>query len=162
LSFVNEWKVEDGPSPRESERLFQYYSEKGGLVFREFNTTEGIVGRTRSIDAIRFPELKTGIYTAFGNYPIITQLIEKHHVELIEVHKWGFYGLGQLIGKKEIVEKYWNPKEINLVLITSNLTAYHPEMNPDPPTEEVFEKYGVSVYVPKDNRYFEAYTEQRK
>jgi hypothetical protein len=105
LSFVNKWRVEDGPSQRESERLFQYYREKGGLVFREFNTTQEINGRPRSIDAIRFPELETGIFTARGNYPMIRQLIEKHIVELIEVHKWGFYGFGQLIGKKEIVEK---------------------------------------------------------
>jgi len=149
MSFINKWKIDDGPSPRESVRLFQYYIEKEGLVFREFNTTQGIQGKSRSIDAIRFPELDTGIYTARGNYSEIRQLIENHLVELIEVHKWGFYGLGQLIGKKEIVEKYWNPKEIKLVLITANLTSFHPETNTDPPTEEVFKKFGVSVFVPK-------------
>jgi hypothetical protein len=149
MSFINNWKVDDGPSLRESEKLFQYYQEKGGLVFREFNTTQGIEGKPRSIDAIRFPELEIGIHTARGNYNEIRPLIENHTVELIEVHKWGFYGFGQLIGKKEIVKKYWNPKEMKMVLITANLTNFHPETKPDPPTEEVFKKYGISIYIPK-------------
>ena len=149
MSFVNKWKVADGPSPRESERLFQYYNEKGGLFFKEFNTTQGIEGRPRSIDAIRFPELETGIFKAQGNYTAIKELIETSLVELVEVHKWGFYALGQLIGKEELVKKYWNPKEIRKVLITVNLSGFHPETKPDPPTEEVFQKFDVSIYVPK-------------
>jgi hypothetical protein len=61
---------------------------------------------------------------------------------------WGFYALGQIIGKAEIINKYWPPKEVQKTLITSKLTKFHPEINPDPPTEEVFKKYNVSIFVP--------------
>ena len=93
--------------------------------------------------------LGTGFYTARGNYDKITKIIESYSVELIEVHKWGFYALEQLIGKEELVKKYWKPNAIKKVLITSNLTMFHPERNPDPPTEEVFKKFEVTIFVPE-------------
>lgn len=149
MGYLNKWKIEDGPSPRESERLWQYYQANGGLFFREFNTTKYLEGRTRSIDAIRFPNLESGFYKAQGNYLQIKEIIQEQPVEVIEVHKWGFYALGQLIGKAEILEKYWSPKDVSKVLIMSNLTSFHPASKPDPPTEEIFKKHNISIHVPK-------------
>ena len=110
MEFQNSWKVGDGPT-NEDEKLKVYYDEVGGLFFTEFNTTQGQRGKLRALDAIRFPDLETGIYKSSGNYDTIRNLIPEHSVELIEVHKWGFYVLGQLIGKYRITEKYWDPKE---------------------------------------------------
>jgi hypothetical protein len=70
-------------------------------------------------------------------------------VELIEVHNWGFYGFGQLIGKSEIVQKYWSPKKIKKVLVTLGPQEYHPEKKPDPLTEEVFKKFDIEIFVPQ-------------
>jgi hypothetical protein len=113
----------------ESEKLEQYLSGKGGLVFTEFNTTYGFMGKTRALDAIGFPELENGIKRALGNYANIKSLIKNYEVELIEVHKWGFYGFGQLVGKSEIVQKYWSPKKIKKILIILGSYEFHPETN---------------------------------
>lgn len=152
MDFYNEWEVEDGYSSKEARKLKQYFDEKRGLIFTQFNTTQGVEGKLRSLDAIRFPNQEKEIYKAKGNYENIAQLIEEQTVELIEVHKWGFYRFGQLIGKSEIVKKYWNPKRIKKVLITLSPTTFQPEKNPDPPTEEVFEKFGITVFTPTENK----------
>lgn len=80
-----------------------------------------------------------------GNYETISYLIKNNEVELIEVHGWGFYGFGQIVGKSEIVQKYWEPKKVKKVLITFS-PKYDSERNPDLPTFEVFEKFGIKVY----------------
>lgn len=64
------------------------------------------------------------------------------------MHHWGFYGLGQLVGKAEIFEKYWSQKPAKKVLIVLGPHEFHPETNPDPLTEEVFKKLGIEVFVP--------------
>jgi hypothetical protein len=61
----------------------------------------------------------------------------------------GFYGLGQIIGKSMIVEKYWTPKKkIKKGLITLGPKLFHPVQKPDPATEEVFRQFDVKVFVP--------------
>lgn len=136
-------------SVKESDKLRQYLKGKGGLVFTEFNTTYRHKGKLRALDAIRFPELEQGIYRASGNYENIELLIKNNEVELIEVHFWGFYGFGQLIGKSEIVLKHWSPKKINKIFITLGSNEFHPEKNPDPLTEEVFKKFDIEIFVPQ-------------
>lgn len=136
-------------SVKESEKLWQYLNGKGGLVYTEFNTTYGFKGNLRALDAIRFPELEQGIHRASGNYEKIRFLIKNYEVELIEVHNWGFYGFGQLIGKSEITQKYWTPKKIKKILITMGPHEFHPETNPDPLTEEVFKKFDIEIFVPQ-------------
>ena len=128
----------------ESKPLQQYWEENGGLLFTEFNTTYGLKGMMRALDAIRFPKLERGAYRSTGNYETIANLIKNYEVELIEVHGWGFYGFGQLIGKSEIVQKYWEPKKVSKVLITIN-PKYDSKRNPDSPTLEVFEKFSIKV-----------------
>ena len=131
----------------ESKPLQQYWEENGGLLFTEFNTIYDLKGMSRALDAIRFPNIERGAYRATGNYETIANLIKNNEVELIEVHSWGFYGFGQLIGKSEIVQKYWEPKKVSRVLITIN-PKYDSEKNPDLPTLEVFKKFGIKVYAP--------------
>jgi len=133
----------------ESHALEQYWNEKGGLVYTEFNTTYGFEGKMRALDAIRFPELEKGIFRARHRYEEIKSLITKYEVELIEVLNWGFYGFGQLVGKSEIVQNHWSPKKIKKILITLGPNEFHPEKNPDPLTEEVFKKFEIEIFVPQ-------------
>jgi hypothetical protein len=132
----------------ESRALEQYWNEKGGRVYTEFNTTYGFEGKMRALDAIRFPELEKGIFRARHRYEEIKSLIAKYEVELIEVHHWGFYGFGQLVGKSEIFQKYWSPKRIKKVMIILSPKEYHPQTNPDLLAEEVFKKFGIEIFVP--------------
>jgi hypothetical protein len=150
MGFMNRVTERFCNSPLESVPLKQYWQEKGGLLFTEFNTTYGLKGNLRAFDAIRFPDLETGAYRAHGNYEAIKSLIKNFEVELIEVHDWGFHSFGQIVGKTEIVKKHWAPKKIRKVLITVDPKHFHPKTNPDPPTQEVFKKYQVSVYIPSD------------
>jgi len=152
MSYVNPWEVGFGPSIREDRKLLEYYEEKGGLVFTEFNTTQSMAGRLRALDAIRFPQLEKGIYQSAGNYNRIKKLIREHPVELIEVHKWGLYGFGQLVGKSYIVEHHWHPKQTTKILITLSPNRYHPGKNPDPITRSVFDAFDIEVYVPMGNK----------
>lgn len=130
-----------------SKPLQKYWDDNGGLLFTEFNTTFGLKGKLRALDAIRFPCLETGVYRAAGNYEAIANLIKNNEVELIEVHGWGFYGFGQIVGKSEIVQKYWEPKKVSKVLITFS-PKYDSQRSLDLPTFEVFEKFGITVYSP--------------
>jgi hypothetical protein len=136
-------------SALESRALEQYWNEKGGRVYTEFNTTYGFEGKMRALDAIRFPELEKGMFRARNKYYEIKSLIANYEVELIEVHNWGFYGFGQLVGKSEIFGKYWSPKRTKKVLIILGPNEFHPQKNPDRLTEEVFEKFGIEIFVPK-------------
>jgi hypothetical protein len=131
----------------ESEPLQKYWEEKGGLLFTEFNTTYGQNGILRALDAIRFPDLDKGAYRSKGNYEAIGHLIKSNEVELIEVHGWGLYGFGQIVGKSEIVQKHWTPKRVTKVIITIN-PKFDPKKNPDTATREVFEKYGIKIFIP--------------
>jgi len=96
----------------ESKPLQKYWEEKGGLLFTEFNTTYGQKGILRALDAIRFPELKSGAYRSKDNYETISELIKNHDVELIEVHGWGFYGFrlnsGKIRDSSEILDSKKN------------------------------------------------------
>jgi len=148
MDFQNPWDTGFGCSRDENIRLKKYLEKNRNLAFAEFNTTHGLEGSKRALDAILFPGLEGHTYKSRGNYENIKKLIEDHPVELIEVHGWGFYVLGQLIGKEHIVQKYWNPLETQKVLLTMDSKKYHPKKSPDKPTQEVFEKYGVEVYVP--------------
>ena len=62
----------------ESRALEQYWNEKGGRVYTEFNTTHGFEGKMRALDAIRFPELEKGIFRAGQRYEEIKSLIAKY------------------------------------------------------------------------------------
>jgi hypothetical protein len=135
-------------SALESRALEQYWNEKGGRIYTEFNTAYGFEGKMRTLDAIRFPELEKGMLRARNRYEEIKSLVAKYEVELIEVHHWGFYGFGQLIGKSEIFAKYWSPKSAKKVLIILSPKEFHPQTKPDPLTEEVFKKFAIEVYVP--------------
>ena len=151
FNFCNSIKESDKlcNSVKETEKLRQYLNGKGGLVYTEFNTTDGLGGKVRALDAIRFPKLENRIDKAFGHYEKIRSTMQNHEVELIEVHKWGFYGFGQLVGKSEIVQKYWFPMKVKKVLITLGSYEFHPETNPDPLTEEVFKKFDIEIFVPQ-------------
>ena len=149
MNFSNPWDVEYGRSRKENLKLKQYFEENSGLAFTEFNTTQGMEGNLRALDAILFPGLETGVYKSSGNYSEIEELIQENPVKLIEVHKLGFYGFGQLVGKEKLVKKYWNPKETKKVLVTLSPEEYHPERNPDPLTREVFDEFDIEVFVPE-------------
>jgi len=149
MNFSNPCNGADfGGGKNENLKLKEYIDKRKGLTFTEFNTTQGKKGKQRRLDAILFPDMERGVYKSAGNYPKIKELIEKHPIELIEVHKWGFYPLGQLIGKEKILKKHWNPKETQKVLITLNPNRYHPKLNPDPLTKKVFDELDVEVFVP--------------
>ncbi|NLD66331.1 MAG: hypothetical protein GX648_07140 [Crenarchaeota archaeon] len=137
-------------SAQETEKLLQYWRRFGGLVFTEFNTTHGYGGKMRRLDAIRFPELESRVHKTADRYEEIRELVGKHAVELIEVHNWGFYGFGQLVGKAEIFRKYWSPKNMKLIFIVMGAHEFDPVTNPDPLTEDVFRKYGIEIFVPKN------------
>ena len=151
MNFVNSWNPDCGFSANENQKLLQYHEDKGGLLFTEFNVTQGMPGKKRSLDAIRFPQLEKDSYQSAGNYEKLKELIQKYKVELIEVHKWGFYGFGQLIGKSYILEQQWNPHHFEKVLITMSSETYHPETKPDPVTRSVFDAFDIKVYVPNSD-----------
>ena len=105
-------------------------------------------GKKRALDAIRFPQLEKGRYRSAGNYDKLRELIQKHKMELIEVHNWGFSGFGQLVGKSYILEHHWNPHRFDKVLITLSAKTYHPDTRPDPVTRSVFDAFDIKVYIP--------------
>jgi len=149
MDFENPWNINTGHSKRENIALKQYFTENKGLMFTEFNTTQSMKGNLRALDAILFPELEESKYKSTGNYSKIRELIKENTVELIEVHKWGFYALGQLVGKEKLVKKHWNPKETQKVLVTLDPEIYHPEKNSDSPTREVFDESNIEIFVPE-------------
>lgn len=151
----DEWRPESAQgSTRENKLILQYFQEKGGLVITEFNVTDGVSdSRQRRLDAIRVPEEDDRIkeYGATSRNQV-ANLISSQKCELIEVHGWGFYVLGQLIGKHEILEQYWETKETEKVLIVDNEAGgpYHPDERKDKATHEVFDRHNIEV-----STYFE-------
>ncbi len=150
FSISNRWEAGDGPSDTEDRLLEKYWKREGGLLFTEFSVTKGMDGRSRRVDAIRFPNppVKEEAYCSKGNYDIIRQIIQRHEVELIEVHEWSFHAFGQVVGKAGIVKNRWNPYEVNKTVIpTNSRKSYYPNNERDEPTHEVFDKFGIEVEV---------------
>jgi hypothetical protein len=52
----------------EAKELEQYRREKGVLIHAEFNTTHGLKGKLRALDAIRFPDLEKGVFEASSKH----------------------------------------------------------------------------------------------
>lgn len=123
-------------------------------MFTEFNVAAKMPGsRMRRLDGIRFPEPLGGLTGAFvsgsENRTLVEEMFRRCTVELIEVHRWGFYALGQVVGKRRLLEGHWAPKEIHSVLIVDNSKSpqYRPSEDPDPAAEWVFRDFGIRVVV---------------
>jgi hypothetical protein len=154
--FERPWSPGD-VSEREDDHLVRYHERRGGLLFSEVNVAHPVPGsRQRRLDGVLFPDPPEGLdgdayhYTP-SNRAGIRDLLRDRTAELIEVHAWGFYGFGQLVGKAAIVENEWNPEAVQKVFIPDNdgRSPYYPDENPDPATEAVFDQFDVDVVVVK-------------
>lgn len=154
MRFGDAWETGTGQGGGlEDPYLEAYHEQEGGLVFTEFNVASPVPGsRQRRLDAIRFPDAPGGNegiyrYSPRKNHETIARLIKAYPVEAIEVHKWGFYVFGQLVGKRELLWIHWDPVSVEPVLLptTHGKGAYHPDVHEDPATEAVFEKHGIRV-----------------
>ncbi|MDI9578105.1 MAG: hypothetical protein QM398_08235 [Thermoproteota archaeon] len=58
------------------------------------------------------PELESRVHKTANKYEETREFVDKHVVELVEVHNWGFYGFGQLVGKSEVFKKYWSTNSV--------------------------------------------------
>jgi hypothetical protein len=155
--YGKRWNKGGNPSKREDVLLKQYHDRLGGLMITEFNTTKGISGRSRRLDAVRFEGSQiedNEIYQFDGSLISKYQnLFENQNVDLIEVHDWSFHSLGQLIGKETILRNHWDIQIKNKVLIVDNeqrRSHYDPDNNPDKATEEAFEEFDIEVIVIND------------
>jgi len=137
-------------STRENKLIKKYYEKKGGLVVTEVNVTDGIKdSRQRRLDAVRFPGEKDRIieYSDIGREKV-SDLFESEEAELIEVHNWGFYVFGQLVGKEEVLKENWRLKETRKVLLVDNGASggsYKSQFSRDEATHEIFDKYNIEV-----------------
>jgi hypothetical protein len=156
MEFERPWSPGD-TSESEDAHLEAYHEQRGGLLLVEVNVAYPVTGsRQRRLDGILFPnppqnrDGEAYHYTS-SNRPLIRELIQSRTAELIEVHSWGFYGFGQIVGKAHIVQDEWNPADIRKVFIPDNNARgpYYPDENPDPATEKVFDDFGVDVVVVK-------------
>lgn len=155
-SFERPWTPGD-VSEREDKQLAEYHEHRGGLLFTEVNVAYPVSGsRQRRLDGVLFPNPPDGHdggayhYTP-ANRPEIRELMQHCVSELIEVHSWGFYGFGQLVGKAAIIENEWKPADVRKVFIPDNdgRSPYYPDETSDPATEAVFDEFDVDVVVVK-------------
>ncbi|MFB6215697.1 MAG: hypothetical protein ABEJ72_01825 [Candidatus Aenigmatarchaeota archaeon] len=152
--MTEEWDPESAQgSTRENRLIHQYFEENGGLIFTEFNVADGVPNsRQRRLDAIRFPigDDRIQEYNS-SKREEVASLLADQKCELIEVHGWGFYVLGQLIGKQELLEQHWDTEETEKVLIVDNEAGgeYHPDERRDEATHDVFDAHDVQVEVLK-------------
>jgi len=156
MEFERPWSPGD-TSESEDAHLEAYHEQRGGLLLVEVNVAYPVTGsRQRRLDGILFPnppqnrDGEAYHYTS-SNRPLIRELIQSCTAELIEVHSWGFYGFGQIVGKAHIVQDEWNPADIRKVFISDNNARgpYYPDENSDPATEKVFDDFGVDVVIVK-------------
>lgn len=156
MEFDRPWSPGD-TSESEDEHLAAYHEQRGGLLFAEVNVAYPVTGsRQRRLDGVLFPnpphnhDQEAYHYTP-SNRPYIRELIQNHTAELIEVHSWGFYGFGQIVGKARIVQNEWNPANIRKVFIPDNNARgpFYPNEDPDPATEDVFDEFDINVVVVK-------------
>lgn len=115
-------------------------------MFVEVNTAYPKTGSLqRRLDGVLFPNPPSEFnecayrYTP-ANRPGIQELFSEHVAELIEVHDWGFFGFGQIVGKARLVETEWDPYALRRVFIPTN-----PGKLPDSATESVFEDFMIEV-----------------
>jgi len=154
FAFEKPWTPGD-ISESEGEHLLDYHKSRGGLLFTEVNVAYPVTGsRQRRLDGVLFPnppdEFDTDAYHyTSDNRSSIKSLIGTRVAELIEVHSWGFYGFGQIVGKSRIVEREWDPHDIRRVFIPDNnvRNPYYPNEKPDPATESVFDDFDITVEV---------------
>jgi len=140
MEFGREWDPQDSPtsSPeREDVRMAEYFREQGGLLFTQVNIAYRVDGRgARYVDGVRIinPPRGEGEMYSYGteNREAIWTLLENHHVDVIEVHDWGFDVLGHCLGKATLIEEQFDPPEVEKTVIVADGAPN------DPPVEREY------------------------
>ncbi len=147
------------------DRVLNWYHKNNletGPLFREFRVTNGIENsaRQRALDGLLIcngeenqvykPTLQNGGYEYAKhlidqNYPLIA----------IEVHKWGWEGFGQVVGKATLLEDFWDAPIVRKVLVVKNNQGRNFERldreNPQVDLESIMADYGVEIVIaPED------------
>lgn len=147
------------------ERVLNWYHKnnlESGPLFREFRVTNCIANsaRQRALDGLLIcngeenqvykPTLQNGGYEYAKhlidqNYPLIA----------IEVHKWGWEGFGQVVGKATLLEDFWDAPIVRKVLVVKNNQGRSFERldreNPQVDLESIMADYGVEIVIaPED------------
>lgn len=149
MDFGPEWDPDNAPtsSPeKEDRRVARYIKERGGLLFTQVNATYTVDGwGARYIDGLRFIDPPQGDGEMYSydseNRETIWRLLENHRVEVIEAHDWGLDVFGQCLGKADIIEKEFNPPEVERTVIVVNGPP------DEPAVEQVYEEFGVDWIV---------------
>lgn len=126
--------------------MAQYFEQQGGLLFTQVNVTypvESSVGRY--LDGLRIidPPSNHGEMYSYGseNREVVWDLLKDHRVEVVEVHDWGLDVFGDCLGKAAIIEREFNPPEVQRTVLVANGP---PE---DPAVEQVYDEFGVDWVV---------------